>query len=146
MDIVSWVYIKCGPLSIRTTKCGYGQLGLLKFRTRYQGIKQIKSRSNFEEDILKANLNGEDIGHIHHSWVFAKKLDKAIYKTMKCDIQDNMNCMLDAIQSNKTAGLVMDKITSNKLTGHIYAIIIPITENPQTKNLAESAKEALNNA
>ena len=83
VDIVSWDYIKCGPLPIRTTKFGYDQLGLLKFRTRYQGIKQIKSRSNFEEDILKANLNGEDIGHIHHSWVFAKKLDKAIYRTMK---------------------------------------------------------------
>ena len=33
------------------------KIGLNVFRTRYQGIKQNKSRSNFEEDILKANLN-----------------------------------------------------------------------------------------
>ena len=65
--------------------------GLNVFRIRYLGIKQNKSRSNFEEDILKATLNGEDIGDINHSKNFVKDLDKAIYKTMKCDIQDNMN-------------------------------------------------------
>ena len=54
---------------------------------------------------------------------------------MKCDIQDNMNCMLDATQSKRPAGLVMDKITPNKRTGQIYAIIIPTLENPLTNDL-----------
>ena len=84
---------------------------------------------------------------------------------MKCDIQDNMNCMLDVTQSKRPAGLVMDKMTSNKRTGQIHAIIIPIPENPLTNDLlvplmlevppvhnhsaeglAESAKEVFSNA
>ena len=36
-----------------------------------------------------------------------------------------MNCMLDITQS-LIPGLVMDKMTSNKHTGLIHAIIIPV--------------------
>ena len=127
--------IKQKNIIFKELKSRQVKIGLNVFRTRYQGIKQNKSRSSFEEDILKANLNGEDIGDINHSRFFAKDLDKAIYKTMKCDIQDNMNCMLDATQSKRPAGLVMDKMTPNKRTGQIHAIIIPIPENPLTKDL-----------
>ena len=50
-------------------------VGMNMFRNRYLGIKQSKSRVDFEEDMLKAKLNGEDVGNINHSRKFAKKLD-----------------------------------------------------------------------
>ena len=112
-----------------------------------------------------ARQNVDNICDINHSRIYAKYLDKAIYKTMKYDIQDNMNCLLDATQSKRPAGLVMDKMTPNKRTGQIHALIIPIPENPLTKDLlvplmlevppvhnhsaqglAESAKEIFNDA
>ena len=60
------------------------------FRNRYQGIKQSKSRLDFEEDMLRAKLNGEDVGDLNHSREFAKKLDGAIYDEMKARMAKNM--------------------------------------------------------
>ena len=57
------------------------------FRTRYNGIKQARSRTDFEEDILKGKLNGEDLGDINHSREFARDLDQAIFETMRDDIK-----------------------------------------------------------
>ena len=104
--------------------------GLNVFRIRYLGIKQNKSRSNFEEDILKATLNGEDIGDINHIRNYAKYLDKAIYKTINCDIQDNMNCL-------------------NPLTKYLFVPLmleVPPVHNQSAQGLAESTKEVFNNA
>ena len=80
-------------------------------------------------------MNGEDIGDINHSRFFAKDLDIAIYKTMKNNIQENMNVLLDSTLQKRPAGLVMDKMTPNKRTGQIHAVIIPVPENPLTKDL-----------
>ena len=96
---------------------------------------------------------------------FTTDLDNAIYKTMKCDIQDNMNCILEATQLLRPAGLTVDEITPEKYTGQIYAVISPVPENLLIKNLlmslmlevppvhnhsaeglAESAKELVSNA
>ena len=62
-------------------------------------------------------MNGEDIGDINHSKFFAEDLDIAIYKTMKNNIQENMNVLLDSTLQKRPAGLVMDKMTPNKRTG-----------------------------
>ena len=56
--------IKQKNIIFKELKSRQVKIGLNVFRTRYQGIKQNKSRSNFEEDILKANLNGE-VGYLH---------------------------------------------------------------------------------
>ena len=42
-------------------------IGLNVFRTRYNAIKQARSRSDFEQDILKGRMKGEDLGNINHS-------------------------------------------------------------------------------
>ena len=48
------------------------KVGMNIFRIRYQGIKQCKSRVNFEEDMLKAKLNDEDVRYTQHGRKFAK--------------------------------------------------------------------------
>ena len=65
------------------------------FRIRYQGIKQCKSRVNFEEDMLKAKLNDEEVGDTRHGRKFAKEIDDAIYETMKADVRESMVDALD---------------------------------------------------
>ena len=63
----------------------------------------VSSRLNitdFEEDILKGKLNGEDLGDINQSWFFAKDLDQAIFETMKEDIREKVERELDATDSN----------------------------------------------
>ena len=57
--------------------------GMIVFRERYAGIKQSKSYLDFEEDMLKAKLNGVDVGDLNHSRKFVKKLDDSIYTEIK---------------------------------------------------------------
>ena len=110
-------------------------IGMNIFRIRYQGIKQGKSRTNFEEDILTARLNKVDVGDQNHSRKFAKKLDDGIYSAMKAMLKDNLNNKLDATEEKRPAGLIMDKMTPRRRTGQIHGIVIPIPENPLTQDL-----------
>jgi hypothetical protein len=105
-------------------------VGMNIFRERYAGIKQGKSRMNFEEDMLRAKLNGEDVGDTNHSRFFAKKLDEAIYNEMKAAMNEQMNVKLDATKKKRPAGFMMDKMTPNKRTGQMHAVVIPVPENP----------------
>ena len=50
------------------------------FRNQFLGRNQIRSRADFEEDILKAKLNGEVLGDMNYSTRFDKQLDYAIYR------------------------------------------------------------------
>ena len=114
------------------------KVGLNIFRIRYNAIKQGKSLQTFESDITQAHLNGVDVGDINHSRRFAAGLDKAIYETMKDDLQKNMNTVLDATNNKRPAGIVFDKMTPNKRTGQIHGLIIPVPENPLGSNLVEA--------
>ena len=111
------------------------KIGLNIFRTRYLGIKQGKSLVNFEEDMLKAKLNDEEIGDTRHGRKFAKKLDNAIYDSMKADMRNSMNIKLDATKMKRPAGFVMDKMTPRKRTGQIHAVVVPVPENSLSKDL-----------
>ena len=114
------------------------KVGLNIFRIRYNAIKQGKSLQTFESDITQAHLNGVDVGDINHSHKFTAGLDKAIYETMKDDLQKNMNTVLDATNNKRPAGIVFDKMTPNKRTGQIHGLIIPVPENPLGSNLVEA--------
>ena len=135
------------------------------FRIRYNGIKQGKTRVNFEEDILTAKLNKVDVGDVNHSRKFAEKLDDAIYTAMKAELKEHMDNKLDATEQKRPAGLIMDKMTPRRRTGQIHGIVIPVPENPLTQDLlvplmlevppttdlsaeglAKLAKEVFNNA
>ena len=105
-------------------------VGMNIFRERYAGIKQAKSRMDFEEDMLRAKLNGEDVGDTNHSRFFAKKLDEAIYMEMKAITKEQMNIKLDATKKKRPAGFMMDKMTPNKRTGQMHGVVIPVPENP----------------
>ena len=109
-------------------------VGLNIFRTRYCGIKQARSRSDFEQDILKGKMNGEDLGNINHSRMFAKTLDEAIFKTMRDDIRVKVKTNLDATGATRPFGLVFDKMTPNKTTGQIHGVILPVPENPLSQD------------
>ena len=104
------------------------------FRTRYNGIKQARSRTVFEEDILKGKLNGEDLGAINHSREFAKNLDQAIFETMRDDIKMKVESNLDSTNVARPFGLVFDKMTPNKATGQIHGVIVPVPENPLSQD------------
>ena len=113
-------------------------VGMNVFRERYQGIKQGKNRVDFEEDMLKAKLNGLDVGDINHSRKFAKSLDDAIYDEVKYNIKKNMEMELDATKKKRPAGLLMDKMTPNRRTGQIHAVVVPVPENPLSQNLLKA--------
>ena len=92
-------------------------VGMNVFRERYNGIKQNKSRLDFEEDMLRAKLCGADVGDINHSREFAKKLDVAIHMELKENMKESMGAELDATGKKRPAGFMMDKMTPRKRTG-----------------------------
>ena len=126
--------LKTQTLKLKERSSRINRVGLNIFRTRYNGIMQAKSLGDFEEDILKGKMNGEDLGDINHSRKFAKELDTAIYDTMKDDIKYNVNQILAATNQKRPFGLVFDKMTPNKTTGQIHGIILPVPENPLTQD------------
>ena len=105
-------------------------IGLRLFRLRYTGIKHCNSYLNFEDDVLTAHLNGNDTGDINNSCDFARDLTKCIVSVLKENIAEHISKPLDATQKKRPVGLVCDKITPNKRTGHIAALILPQPENP----------------
>ena len=105
-------------------------VGLNIFRERYNGIRQSKSRLDFEEDMLKAKMCGEDVGDINHSREFAKRLDVEIYNELKENMKESMVTELDATGKKRPAGLMMDKMTPRRRTGQMHAVVIPVPENP----------------
>ena len=54
-------------------------------------------------------MNGEQLGDINHSRIFAKNLDDAIFETMKSDMSSHMNMKLDATKHKRPVGMVFDK-------------------------------------
>ena len=105
-------------------------VGMNVFRERYSGIKQSKSRLDFEEDMLRAKMCGTDVGDLNHSNDFAKKLDVAIYSELKENMKESMQTVLDATGKIRPAGLMMDKMTPRKRTGQMHSSVIPVPENP----------------
>ena len=105
-------------------------VGMNVFRERYMGIMQSKSRLDFEEDILRAKMNGQDVGDQNHSRKFAKSLDESLYKEIKENMKESMGKELDATGKRRPAGLMMDKMTPLKRTGQMHAVVIPVPENP----------------
>ena len=97
------------------------------------GIMQSKIRLDFNEDMLRAKMNGGDVGDINHNRKFAKNLDGAINREIKDNMMENMEKKLDATEKKRPAGLVMDKMTPNKRTGQMHAVAIPVPENPLSK-------------
>ena len=56
-------------------------------RLRYNGIRQHKPRTAYEEDLMTARCYGTDIGDINQSRFFAKNLDIDIFDQMKEDLR-----------------------------------------------------------
>ena len=106
------------------------KIGINLFRIRYNGIMHGASYLNFEEDVLTANLNGTDTGDINNGREFARELSKNIVEVMKEKLSENISKPLEATGKRRPLGLVADKITPNKRTGHITALILPVPENP----------------
>lgn len=84
---------------------------------------------------MTSHLNGEDVGNINHSRVTVKDIDIAVYETMKDDLRENLEIKLDCTDCKRPVGLVLDKMTPNKETGQITAIIAPVPENSLSQNL-----------
>ena len=118
-----------------------------------------------ERDLNRSKLNGADVGDTNHNRQFAKKIDDNVYEIMKKDMRKNMNIKLDATDTKRPAGLMMDKMTPNRRTGQMHAVAIPVPENPlsldylkpmmlevppvpdlSAQSLAKSAKEVFNDA
>ena len=90
--------LKTQTLKLKERSSRINRVGLNIFRTRYNGIMQAKSLGDFEEDILKGKMNGEDLGDINHK--FAKEIDTAIYDTTKDYIIYNGNQILAETNQN----------------------------------------------
>ena len=105
------------------------KVGLNIFRIRYTAIRQHKSRLAFEDDLVTAQINGTDIGNVNHSRKFAKDLDVAIYSVVKEDIIKGITTPLQATNQKRPLGLAFDKMTPNRRTGQIHALLVPCPEN-----------------
>ena len=65
-----------------------------------------------------------------------------------------MNVLLDSTLQKRPTGLVMDKMTPNKHTSQIHAVIIPVplmlevppVQNDSTEGLAMTSKKVFNSA
>ena len=106
------------------------EIGLNLFRLRYNAIMQGDSYLNFEKAILTANLNKVDTGDINNTANFGRELTKHIKKAMERKLIENLSFTLDATNDRRPVGIVADKITPNKRTGHIIGLIVPVPENP----------------
>ena len=61
---------------------------------------------------------------------FVKKID--ISNVMKDDMSRNMSTKLQARW--RPAGLMMEKMTPNKSTGQMHAVVIPVPKNPLSQD------------
>ena len=104
------------------------------FRVRYSGIKKGDSYLDFEKDVITAHLNKTDVGDINHSFHFAIDLTKHILLAMQKKFEENVNTILDGTNMKRPIGIVADKITPNKRTGHIIGLIVPTPENPMSES------------
>ena len=110
------------------------EIGLHLFRLRYLGIKQGDSYLNFKNSLLTAHLNKVDIGDINNSFHFARDITKHIKKAMESKFADSLSVVLEGTNEKRPVGIVADKITPNKRTGHIIGLIVPTPENPMTES------------
>ena len=106
------------------------KIGHNLFKIRYNGIMHGSSYLNFEEDVLTAHLTGADTGDINNGCDFARDLTENIVGVMKKKLAHEISKPLDATKKKRPVGFVADKITPNKRTGHIAALILPVPENP----------------
>ena len=106
------------------------EIGLNLFRLRYNGIKQGDSYLNFDQAVLTAHLNKVDTGDINNGVTFGRDLTKHIKKAMQSKLAKNLSLPVDGTREKRPVGIVADKITPNKRTGHIIGLIVPVPENP----------------
>ena len=109
-------------------------IGMHLFRLRYNGIKQGDSYLNFEQAILTAHLNKVDTGDINNTANFGRDLTKHIKKAMEAKLVENLSNKLQGTGDKRPVGIVADKITPNKRTGHIIGLIVPVPENPLSES------------
>ena len=89
---------------------------------------------SFEDSVLVSNLNGLDTGDINNSRQLAKDLTEGINEAMDEKLRDAFSKPLEATEQKRQVGIVSDKITPNKRTGHIMDAILPVPENPLSEN------------
>ena len=91
---------------------------------------QGNSYNSFESDVLVAKLNKCEVGDVNYSRIFARALTKDIAATMDVDLKQALSRKLDCTNQRPPVCIVMDKMTPNKRTRQIHAIIIPAPSNP----------------
>ena len=110
------------------------EVGLNIFRLRYYQIQHGLSYLSFEEMILTAQLNKTDIGDVNHSRKMATKIDKNLTEVMKDDFKRALETKLEGTGQLRPLGFAMDKMTPNKQTGQVHAMITPVPENPLSED------------
>ena len=110
------------------------EIGLNLFRLRYTGIKQGDSYLNFEKSLLTAHLNKTDVGDTNNSFHFAKDITNHIQRAMQNKFAEKVGLVLEGTNEKRPVGVVADKITPNRRTGHIIGMIVPTPENPMSES------------
>ena len=105
-------------------------IGIGLARIRYNDIKHGNSYLSFEDSVVTANLNGTDTGDINNSRQFAKDITVYIKEVMDEKLKDAISTKLVSTGHNRQVGVISDKITPNKRTGHIMGLVLPVPENP----------------
>ena len=84
---------------------------------------------HFKQAVLTTHLNKVDTGDINNAANFARDLTKHIKKAMETKLIESLNTKLDGTNMKRPVGIVADKITPNKRTGHIIGLVVPVPEN-----------------
>ena len=111
------------------------EVGLNIFRLRYYQIKHGLSYLSFEDMVLMAQMNKTDVGDINHSRKFATQIDKNLSEVMKSDFKEALETKLEGTGRLRPLGFAMDKMTPNKQTGQVHAMLTPVPENPLSEHL-----------
>ena len=106
------------------------KIGMNIGRIRYNGIKQGRSYLDLEKTSFWPTSIRQTLAILKTVETLERLLTAHIDTIMKNKIAQNISNTLRSTGKKCPVGLIADKITPNKRTGHIIGIIVPVPDNP----------------
>ena len=109
-------------------------VGMGRARVIYENVKNKCSFAKYESDCLVSALNGEDVGNINHSWMFAEEVVKEVAVTIQTDLKTHFRTPLACTGQLPPVGLATDKMTQKRHTNHLAAFLTPDVDAPLSES------------
>ena len=99
-------------------------------RQIYENVKNKCSYEKYESDCLVSSLNGEEIGNINHSRMFAQEIVKDTSLLIQERLKTYFRTPLACTRHLPPVGLSTDKMSPKRHTNHLSAFFTPHVEAP----------------